>query len=189
MSRTRTFVAVPLSDAQRHKLDRLRIELSRSLPDIKWTDSDNLHITLVFLGEVDDRELPDVCRQAQAAADAADVGAFTLGLRGLGCFPHERRPRVLWVGVETGATELAALHEALEAALEPLGYRREDRRFTAHVTLGRTKKDGPIARLAETLAAHRDWNAGECPVTEMHVMASQLSREGPYYTILGRANL
>lgn len=189
MSRTRTFVAVPLSDAQRHRLDRLRVDLSRRLPDIKWTEPENLHVTLVFLGEVDDRELPRVCTLTQEAIDLLELPPFPLTLTQLGCFPHERRPRVLWVGVADGAEPLSQLHDALESQFIALGYRREDRRFTAHVTLGRTKTEGPLRSLAQVLADHQGWTAGETTVQEIHVMGSQLTREGPHYTIIGRARL
>ena len=189
MSRTRTFVAVPVSDAQRQRLDRLRIELARRLPDIKWTEPENLHVTLVFLGEVDDRELPRVCALTQEAIDLLELSPFPLTLSQLGCFPHERRPRVLWVGVAEGAEQLSQLHDALESQFIALGYRREDRRFTAHVTLGRTKTDGPLQSLAQVLTEHLSWTAGETTVQEVHVMGSQLTRNGPHYTVLGRAHL
>jgi 2'-5' RNA ligase len=187
--RTRTFVAVPLSESQRLRLEKLRQELMRRLPDIKWTEPENFHVTLVFLGEVDDVLLPRVCSLTQEAADASALDPFVMSLSSLGCFPHERRPRVLWVGIDAGANELTRLHEALSERFLELGCRREDRRFTPHVTLGRTKHDGPLRALGQVLADHRDWQAGEAPVRELLIMGSQLTREGPLYTVIGRACL
>jgi 2'-5' RNA ligase len=189
MARTRTFIAVPLSEAIRDELAALRRELERGLADMKWTETQNLHITLVFLGEVDDRELPEVCRLTQAAVDAVELRAFPLRVAGLGCFPHPRRPRVLWAGVDEGAEELKLLHAALADQLAALGFRQEDRPFEPHVTLGRTKSGGPVRELAALLSAKANWRAGGQTAAEVHVMGSELTPRGPRYTLIGRARL
>lgn len=187
--RTRTFVAVPLSEAQRLRLEKLRQELMHRLPDIKWTEPENLHVTLAFLGEIDDVLLPRVCSLTQTAIDALALAPFVMSLSGLGCFPHERRPRVLWVGIDAGGDQLTRLHEALSERFLELGCRHEDRRFTPHVTLGRTKHEGPLQAIGQVLAEHRDWQAGETTVREILIMGSQLTREGPLYSVIGRAGL
>lgn len=187
--RTRTFVAVPVSASQRFRLAKLRQELMSRLPDIKWTEPENLHVTLVFLGEVDDVLLPRVCSLVKEAADAVALVPFLMSLSGLGCFPNERRPRVLWVGIDAGVDQLTRLHVALAERFVELGCRREDRRFTPHVTLGRTKHDGPLRAISQVLADHRDWQAGEATVQEVLIMGSQLTRDGPLYSVIGRAEL
>jgi 2'-5' RNA ligase len=187
MSRVRTFVAVPLADDVRGRVAALQTEWMRLLPEIKWVEEENLHVTLVFLGEVEDRELPKVCQLARQAV--ADREPFTMGVGQVGCFPNPRRPRVLWAGVGPGAEEVVAVHDGVEAALETLGFRREDRRYTPHITLGRTKSDGPVRELATALDRHAAWQAGEMVVDEIHIMGSELTRNGPRYTVLGRATL
>lgn len=188
MARMRTFLALELSAAVRDQLVALQERLAEAADDVKWVEPENLHLTLLFLGEVQDRDLPALCRAAQKAV--AERPAFALNVEGAGCFPNARRPRVLWVGVGSGADEVVAVHDALEAALLDLGcYRREERQYTPHVTLGRLRGEPADDRLAGALQKLRSFRAGECPVREVRVMSSQLTTKGPTYTVLGRARL
>jgi 2'-5' RNA ligase len=187
MSRIRTFLAVDLAKPVRAAVVDLQEELARGGADLKWTEPENLHVTLIFLGEVEDREVPRVCRIAQDIAAARP--SFRLAVEGVGCFPNTRRPRIVWVGLGAGAAELVELHDALEPPLFELGYRREERRYTPHITLGRVKGDGHTDRLTADLAKHSNWQGGEMIVSELCVMSSELAREGPLYTVLGRAKL
>jgi 2'-5' RNA ligase len=96
----------------------------------------------------------------------------------------------VWAGVGTGAQEVVALHDAVEAPLLELGcYRREERQFTPHVTLGRVKSDRPNERLAQALAREAGWRGGEAVVREVLVMSSQLTPRGPVYSVLSTAPL
>jgi 2'-5' RNA ligase len=120
----------------------------------------------------------------------ADHAAFPLSVEGPGCFPNARRPRVLWVGVGLGVQEAVAVHDALEAPLLELGcYRREERRYTPHVTLGRLRGETPGDALVRALAKHQGFKAGETTVDELHVMSSELTSHGPAYAVLSRAKL
>ncbi len=132
----------------------LQEKLAQTATDVKWVGPDNLHITLLFLGEVDNRELMPICRAVEGAARS--IKPFELSIEGTGCFPNERRPRVVWIGVGQGLAEVRALHAALEEPLLDLGcYRREERLFTPHVTLGRIRGDEPATDLTSALrAAH-----------------------------------
>jgi len=188
MSRLRTFLAIELDPEVRAQLVVLQQLLAKAAPDVKWVEQENLHLTLLFLGEVDERELLAICRAAQGAV--AEIPSFNLTIEHAGCFPNARRPRTLWVGVGTGAQEVIAVHDALEGPLLELGcYRREERQYTPHVTLGRVKSDRPADALAAALQKHQAWNAGESRVREVHIMSSQLTPKGPIYTIIGRAKL
>src|SRR5207302_1126804 len=130
-------------------------------------------VTMLFLGEVDQRNLVEVCR---AVADVAgQYVAFPMSVEHAGAFPNLRRPRTLWVGVGTGAQEVTALHDAIEKPLLELGcYRREERGYTPHVTLGRVKADRPADDLSKALMKHAAWSAGETTVQAVHVMGSEL---------------
>ncbi len=184
MARIRTFIAVPLSDSIRGESVALQDELARAGNEVKWTEEKNLHVTLIFLGEVQAEEVPAVCRIATEAVQG--VGPFRMSVEGLGCFPNPRRPRIIWIGVGEGTQEIVRIHDALEPPLMDLGYRREDRKYTPHITLGRVKSDRPTDRLAKLLAQHAGWKGGETVAREIHVMGSELTRDGPVYTILGR---
>jgi 2'-5' RNA ligase len=188
MGRIRTFIAVDIGKAIRDRAVALQETLAKSTSDVKWVEPENIHVTLLFLGEVDEREVPAVCR---AVADQLrEQPAFSLSVEGVGCFPNSRRPRVLWIGVGEGTQELCAIHDTLEPPLLDLGcYRREERKYTPHITLGRVKTDRPADRLAQALAQQAGWRGGQTVVNEVHVMSSKLGSHGPAYAILSRAKL
>jgi 2'-5' RNA ligase len=166
----------------------LQGNLARTGTEVKWVEPENLHVTLLFLGEVPLEAVPVVCRAV--AATAARYGAFPMTIEGTGCFPNPRRPRVLWVGIGQGLQEVCALHDGLEGPLLELGcYRREEREYTPHITLGRVKSDRPTERLTAALAKYATWKGGETSVGEVLVLSSELSSRGPVYTVLSRAKL
>src|SRR5262249_862324 len=149
---------------------------------------ENLHVSLLFLGEVDVREVLEVCRSV--AEVCAEHPSFDLSVETAGGFPNARRPRVLWVGMGQGIQELCCLHDDLEGPLLELGcYRREGRRYVPHVTLGRVKGDRPPDELPQALAKHAGWKGGVTRVEEVQVLSSELRPQGPVYTILSRARL
>jgi 2'-5' RNA ligase len=188
MARLRTFIAVELASPIRSRCVALQETLGRVCGDVKWVEPENLHVTLLFLGEVDERDLLAVCRSVSAACTG--LTPFRMSVEGVGCFGDRRRPRTIWVGVGEGNAELVALHDALERPLLELGcYRREERKFTPHVTLGRVRSNRPSDSVAQELDRQADWNGGECLVREVLVMSSELRPEGPVYAVLSRGVL
>jgi 2'-5' RNA ligase len=188
MARLRTFLAVGLTPALRKRLAALQETLRRGGADVKWVEEENLHVTLLFLGEVDERDVMAVCRAVSGVC--AGLDGFEMTLSGVGGFPNPRRPRVAWVGVGAGAAELTALHDALEPPLLELGcYRREGRQYTPHVTLGRAAAEGGNGDLGEALRRQAGWFGGTQQVREVCVMSSRLTPQGPVYAPLSRAAL
>jgi 2'-5' RNA ligase len=188
MSRLRTFIAVDPGKPIRDRLVALQQSLERAGSAMKWVEPDNLHVTLLFLGEVDDRDVPDVCRGVAECCAALDVFKMTVG--GVSCFGSPRRPRTVWAGLTDGGPEMVALHDALEPPLLELGcYRREDRPFAAHITLGRATGERGDDRLAAALPRFANWQGGTVDVCEVLVMSSELRPTGPIYTVLSRAKL
>lgn len=183
---TRTFVAVPLSDAQRASLGELTASLAARAGAVRWTANENLHVTLAFLGNVPRHAAPEV---VGAVRDAVRGHApFRLALRGVGAFPRAERPRVLWVGCGEGGAETTALHDDVAAALEPLGFPRDARPFTPHVTLGRVKgRDAP--KLDLTAPELQGWEGGATAVEEVRLMGSVTRPEGARHFLLERCEL
>jgi 2'-5' RNA ligase len=188
MPRIRTFIAIDVDDALRDRLVALQETLARAGSEVKWVEPDNLHLTLLFLGEVEMKEVHAVCR---AVADTCrEHHVFPLTVERVGGFPNARRPRVLWAGVGEGAEDVVALHDALEPPLLDLGYyRREERHYTPHVTLGRVPNDGSADRLALAVEQQAQWRGGQQLVKQVLVMSSELTSNGPLYTVLSRAKL
>jgi 2'-5' RNA ligase len=184
----RTFIAVELPDDVRARLLALQELLARAGGDVKWVEEENLHVTLLFLGEVDERDLPAVCTAVGKACAA--VPAFPLSVEGVGSFGKPQRPRTLWAGVGEGHEELVALHAAIEGPLLALGcYRREERKFTPHVTLGRVRGDAGVERLSAERQKQEKFVAGDFECDEVVVMSSELRSEGPVYAVLSRGRL
>lgn len=188
MPRVRTFIAIDLGKAIRDRLVALQNNFAKDTSGVKWVGPDNLHVTLLFLGEVDDRELPALCRAVGEVTQT--LPAFSISVEGAGCFPNPRRPHVLWVSVGAGAQQVVALHDALEPPLLALGcYRREERKYSPHVTLGRLRSQQAPPGFAQAVTKYQTWKAGEIVVHEIHVMSSQLTPQGPNYAVLSRARL
>jgi 2'-5' RNA ligase len=189
MARIRTFIAVDVGEAIRAEGAALQQQLGRALGDgIKWTDTESMHITLLFLGEVEELDVLSVCR---AVAEAVrDVAPFRLEVKGVGAFPTLRRPKIVWGAVTDGAEALKQLHDLIEAPLLEMGtYRSEERAYTPHLTLGRIANEDRAGTWSTALAKLSGWHAGETQVREVHVMRSEPGREGPVYTVLSRAKL
>ncbi len=184
----RTFIALPIDDALRRRLVGLQQELCEIGAEVKWVEPENLHVTLLFLGEVDALEVVEICRTVSGVADLKEP--FPLAIAGLGAFPNLRRPRTLWVGVEDGRDQLVALHHALEDSLLRVGaYRREERAYTPHVTLGRVTGEHVPSSLLGRLKREADWQGGTLAVREVHVMSSELTPDGPRYNVVSRERL
>jgi len=147
---------------------------------VAWVGADNLHITLKFLGGVEDTRLSDV---AGAVGAAADVRAFDVELRGLGAFPTPTRPRVIWAGA-AAAPAFAELAAGVDRALGALGFPPEARGFTPHVTLGRLREARRDPALAAALTAAATRPFGMLGVARLSLMRSDLSPRGARYTEL-----
>jgi 2'-5' RNA ligase len=188
MARLRTFIAVDIGKPIRDRAVALQEKLAQASGAVKWVEPENLHVTLLFLGEVEDREVPTICR---VVAEQTQLHpSFPMSIERAGCFPNARRPRIFWIGVGQGTQELCALHDALEPPLLDLGcYRREERKYTPHITLGRVKSERPADQLAAALAKQAGWQGGQVVVREILVMSSELTPQGPIYTILSREKL
>ena len=191
MERLRAFVAVDLPPAVRGAVEGVIGELrSRANDGVRWVRPEGVHLTLKFLGDIDEDSVP----QVSGALDrrAASAVPFDLFLEGVGAFPNARRPRVIWIGLDGGLEPLLALQQAIEQELEGLGFARERRPFNPHLTLGRIR-DGISApqrgRLSEALAEVRVQPGVELPVREVSLMRSDLRPSGAVYTRLHAAEL
>jgi 2'-5' RNA ligase len=188
MARTRTFLGVKIGSNARAAAAGIQDELAQTGARAKWVEAGNMHITLVFLGELDDRDLMTVFKVAKKVA--LKVSPFGVEVAGLGAFPTPRRPKVIWAGIAEGEAELRELHAALETPLIDAGaYRKEDRGYTPHLTLGRPNGEADGQMLAAELPKYKDWKGGSFLVDELIVFGSELRRDGPEYTVLGRVPL
>jgi 2'-5' RNA ligase len=188
MARIRTFIAVELDDAVRVRASTLIDKLRTCGTNVKWVERDKMHLTLKFLGDVDEREVNNVCVTVTKAVSG--FGPFSIHCAGASAFPEVARPRTPWLGVGDGAEELCRLQKNVEDALFGLGYPKEARQFHPHLTLGRSKVGGPSLReLSQLIQKLADYDAGISMVDEVIVMSSFLERSGPIYHPLARIQL
>jgi 2'-5' RNA ligase len=182
---TRTFIAIELPDGVRAALRRELAHLASALPAIRWVGAESLHITLAFLGALDDAQLA-------AATDATEEAArahrpLRLEIVGLGTFGREWAPRVIWAGVGGQSNRLLALQESVAAALAARGFPREERPFSPHLTLARVKDrldEATLATLHARTQSQRRAKLGAWEVEHIAVMKSELLRPAARYTCL-----
>lgn len=180
----RAFLAVDLPGQAREKLAGLVDDLREArIRGLRPLNSDGIHLTLKFLGDVPAEQVETI---ANAASRTVEVHSpFSVGLAAPGVFPNERRPRVMWVGVEGDLTSLAALHRDIEDAMAGLGFEKERRLFSPHLTLARIRNGTSAAdrsQVLETLLGSRTYEAGrQIPVNEVSLIRSILRPEGARY--------
>ncbi len=175
----RLFVAVNLPQEERVRLEQEVRALRAARLPVRWVAGDALHLTLKFLGEVPDAGVGAIERALTEVA--GEFPPFRLELQGLGAFPNLRSPRVVWVGVQA-PPELGRLAGALEEAMAGLGYPRENRPFSPHLTLGRAERDagaGAFRALAGLVERFTFRAAVEAQSADL--MRSHLSPRGARY--------
>lgn len=182
----RAFIAIDLDAGLKKILQDLISDLKAIGADIRWVQPGGLHLTLKFLGEIDEAR---ASRVKTILADVAGHHAlFPLRLEGTGAFPGERNPRVLWVGFAADP-ELLALQGELDTALEGEGFARENRAFKPHLTLGRVKGPSRIRDAMFELGKHRLEAFGGQTVRKVALFESRLRPEGAEYRIVFEAGL
>jgi len=178
----RTFIAIDLSPEIKARLAALVERLAGLSRDIKWVRQDSMHLTLKFLGEVDDLRAARVEDLLQTIAPKYHPIPMTL--KGTGTFPPgSKSPRVLWVGAEADPL-LAAFQEEVEEGCEKLGFVREGRPFRPHLTLGRIKSQSALGPVLREFEQSRDESFGEMLVERLTFFQSRLRPGGAEYSIL-----
>jgi 2'-5' RNA ligase len=182
VSTIRAFVAANLDADLKAALAIVQDRLKASRADVGWVRPENLHLTLKFLGQVEESRISAIGEAIAAAA--AECGPVRLIFQGLGAFPRPREARVVWIGLSHGAEALAELQARIEAGLDSLGFAREARSFTAHLTLGRVRGPAHREQLARALTGAPAEALGEMVLDRIELMKSDLSVGGARYSIL-----
>ena len=171
----RAFIAVNVDPKAVQEISEAIDQFRLRIPNIRWSSLTNLHLTLKFLGDIEETKVAPI---AQALRHhIAPFPRFTFNAKGLGVFPNIKRPSVLWVGLEgSRLTELASM---VERSLEPLGFAPEKRNFQPHLTVGRWRQsDKPPAKFGEELERWRGHEFGKSEVRNIILFQSVLRPEG-----------
>jgi len=186
----RAFIAIELPKAIRDSLTRLEERLKKSGAQVKWVEPQNIHLTLKFLGEVDQQKLEKITEAIKCTA--CDKKTFHLRVSSVGAFPKINFPRIIWVGIDKGDNETKEIAEELEEKLAELGIPKENRPFSSHITIGRTKSTLNKEELIQELTAAEDilkTENLEFNVERITLFQSTLTPSGPVYKPLKTADL
>ena len=183
----RVFIAVELSKSIRTTIVQIQGRLRGTEDKIKWVDPPLIHLTLKFLGEIKKERLGTVIEVARKIAQKFSL--FSMEVKGVGAFPNLFSPRVIWLGVDRGSTNLQKLASELENHLAKDGFSKEKKKWTPHLTLGRVKSLIEPRKLSGLILREKEVMAGEMGVREISVIESRLTPRGPIYTVLERIAL
>jgi len=182
----RGFIAVDVGEpALLGALEGVQRGLMATGADIKCVERENIHITLRFLGDVGEGRLDGL----KSLVEGLELRPFPVEFRGVGVFPSLRRPRVVWAGLAAGAVGLAEVFRRLEDGVVGLGFRREGRGFSPHVTLGRVRSGRNREALIEEILGRSEEPLGEMAVERVRLKKSVLTPRGPIYSTLAESTL
>ena len=182
----RSFIAIELPESIQSALSDIQKDFRKSDVDVRWVKPENIHLTLKFLGTIEEsmaRSITDVLQKV-----SGNYRTFTMTLSGVGVFPHSRSPRVVWVGSKDSDI-LIDLQRDIEEGLASLGFEREKRKYTAHLTLGRVKSSRGNHALMEKAETYREREFGSFDVGTISLMKSDLGPAGAKYTRVAEVRL
>jgi len=178
----RAFIAIELSPEIKDSLEQIQSHLKYSGADVKWIEKDNIHLTLKFLGEIDEKRLQYIKDILDEIGKLSEP--FEISLKDIGAFPKIDYPRVVWVGLDKGVAESKILAEKIDEALSKIGFDKKSRPFTAHLTLGRVRssknKDALKEKILNCQTSTVDYQLIGC----VTLYRSTLTPEGSVYTKL-----
>lgn len=187
----RVFIAVPIPPPAKLILAQTIDSLSAKISDgVRWVNPDGIHLTVKFLGDVDPGRTVEITQAMRMAA--TEVAPFQVGLSGLGTFPNQNRPRVLWAGVRGDLERLTDLQKLTEAKLTEIEFPKDSRPFNPHLTLGRVRdqvSEHSRRGIGSTVAIHQLPESEPWLVESVELIQSHLGPGGATYTTLATADL
>jgi RNA 2',3'-cyclic 3'-phosphodiesterase len=180
----RTFIAVEFDETIRKQLAAVQGRLKARFPKLKWVDPHHIHLTLKFLGEISDQQVTPIA--TALAQMAGKCRPFDISVEDLGCFPPSGDVNVVWVGIKDTSGELAKCQGLCEDLIEPLGFPRESRRFSPHLTLARTRDRAGGGEIRTALKQEPPARLGTQAVGGVTFFQSTLTPRGPIYAALSK---
>jgi RNA 2',3'-cyclic 3'-phosphodiesterase len=177
----RCFIAIGIPAQLQRNIGECIAILKKHDADIKWVAPENLHFTLKFLGSTPGVLLPKIRESLAAVVTTYDP--FYIKIYGTGAFPNKKYPRVIWAGVHD-ADGMKSLQDGIERSMAFLGFKREDREFNPHLTLGRVRSRRGMIMLIKELETFEEKEFGIVPVDRILLMKSELTPKGPEYACL-----
>lgn len=183
----RVFLAIDMPPDVREAVAAAQQALMRTGARVSWVREENIHLTLVFLGEVIPKRIATVCEAMDAICSQAP--GFSVRVAGAGFFGSPSHPRILWVGIVDPPDALTALQRALTDRLAGRGFEVDRKRFKPHLTIGRVRGAAGVDALTSALAMANNASFGTVPVQRVFLMQSHLESQGVRYTICHESEL
>ena len=177
----RSFIAIDVPAGIKSSIDGVMRNISAYTQGVRWVPVENIHLTLKFLGDVTDDLAEEI--EKKLSAICWRYQPINIDIKGAGAFPNLRNPSVLWVGICL-SERLAALFSEIDAALSEMGFVRESRRFSPHLTIGRVKDRRDMDAAVRELSTYKDTFFGTIEVREILLMKSDLKPSGAEYSKL-----
>lgn len=184
MSIFRGFIAIDITATP--ALLKFVKEISKTGADVKLVEPENIHITMKFLGDTDEKYIDAI--EMSIKESVKDIPPFPITLKGTGVFPNNNYIKVLWVGI-IDTSKLETIARSIDTSLAPLGFKKEQKGFSAHLTVGRVKT---ARKKDQLLSVVEQFNTEEFTTQEVRSIVlkkSELTPKGPIYTTLRTINL
>jgi len=183
----RSFIAIELSNNIKQELAGLIEKLKTSGADVKWVNPENIHLTLKFLGYISPEKIEAVKKVLDSIK--GKFTPFKITLSGVGAFPKLSYPRVIWVGMQDGQDDAKRIYALLEAELEKAGFKKEERAFSPHLTIGRVRSGKNRQDLKSAIENLKFSPENTQTVEHLTLFKSALTPKGPVYTSLYEARI
>jgi 2'-5' RNA ligase len=184
MSQFRGFIAIDITTTP--QIITFEEEIVKSGADVKLVEPENIHITVKFLGDTNENSIDAIEQKIQESV--RDIKPFPITLRGTGVFPNQNYMKIIWVGI-IDAGDIQTIAQTIDTLLAPLGFKKESRGFSPHLTVGRVKTAKNKDKLLQIIQRH---NETEFTTQEIHsiiLKKSELTPKGPIYTTLREVRL
>jgi len=186
----RAFIAIALPKEIKDELARLQEKLKSAGADVKWVMPENIHLTLKFLGEIDDKEADQIIRIIGETSQHHD--GFIIRINSLGVFPKPDFPRVIWAGVDLGDKQAKNVAAELEEKIAPAGTAKQKKEFSSHITIGRIRSPinrGKLIQELNNLAGYFQTKNLQFKAAKITLFKSTLTPKGPVYEVQKEASL
>ncbi|MDP8254025.1 MAG: RNA 2',3'-cyclic phosphodiesterase [Candidatus Kaelpia aquatica] len=187
MSALRTFIAIEIDDKTRTIISNIQNSFKKSKADIRLIAPDNIHITLIFIGNIEATKVDEIRKELQNLISSTKV--FKILPKDIGCFPNTKNPKILWIGIKDGAEKLIELNKKIKLLLDGCKITTDDRDFHPHITIGRVKSSNNIDALKATLLNFSEQSFQQIAVERISLIKSNLTPAGPQYKTITRWEL
>jgi 2'-5' RNA ligase len=182
MAKIRSFIALDLPEDLKKGLQNLQDKVRRHTDCVRWVKPDNIHLTLKFLGAIEESQVEPIARILENMT--AGIAPFKLHVAGVGAFPNARNPKVIWVGMDDNQQRLVLFQEKLEETLAAIGFAPEKRSYSPHLTLGRVKESRAKRDIEQLIEKHKNQDMGYFTADTIVFYRSDLQPSGPIYSSL-----